>query len=410
MGAFRYQAIDAEGKRVNGVMESDSERQVRARLRDQRLRPLDVVAANDTGHSSAGVGFFASFAIRTRRLPVAELSLISRQLASLVQSGLPLDEALQICARQSRRLRVKTLLSQVRSRVMEGNTLAQAMAEHPGAFDRMYCAMVRAGESAGYLGEVLERLAEYTENGQQTRQKLQMALMYPLVLLGVSVLVVALLMTFVVPRLVSMFATSSRDLPMLTKMLIASSDFMGSVWALLLVAVLIGAVLWFKWWLREVDNRRRWHTLLLKIPLLNEILVQADSSRFASTLAILLASGVPLLDAVKIAAQVLNNEVMRTAAGQLAINVQEGASFSKSLQQSDVFPALLVQMAANGEANGTLAKQLAYAAANQERELSMRLGTAMALLEPLTIVLMGGLVTLIMLAVLLPIFDINTLI
>lgn len=410
MGAFRYQAIDAEGKRVNGVMESDSERQVRARLRDQRLRPLDVVAANDTGHSSAGVGFFASFSIRTRRLPVAELSLISRQLASLVQSGLPLDEALQICARQSRRLRVKTLLSQVRSRVMEGNTLAQAMAEHPGAFDRMYCAMVRAGESAGYLGEVLERLAEYTENGQQTRQKLQMALMYPFVLLGVSVLVVALLMTFVVPRLVSMFATSSRDLPMLTKMLIASSDFMGSVWALLLVAVLIGAVLWFKWWLREVDNRRRWHTLLLKIPLFNEILVQADSSRFASTLAILLASGVPLLDAVKIAAQVLNNEVMRTAAGQLAINVKEGASFSKSLQQSDVFPALLVQMAANGEANGTLAKQLAYAAANQERELSMRLGTAMALLEPLTIVLMGGLVTLIMLAVLLPIFDINTLI
>lgn len=405
MGAFRYQAIDAEGKRVNGVMESDSERQVRARLRDQRLRPLDVVAANDAIRTGAGFSLFR----RTQRLSVAELSLISRQLASLVQSGLPLDEALQISARQSRRVRVKTLLSQVRSRVLEGHSLAQAMAEHPGAFDRMYCAMVRAGESAGYLGEVLERLAEYTESGHQTRQKLQMALMYPLVLLAVSVLVVALLMSFVVPRLVSMFTASSRELPALTKALIASSEFLGSIWALVLLGVLVCAVMWVKWYLKDVDHRRQWHGVLLKIPLLNDVLIQIDSSRFASTLAILLGSGVPLLDSVKIAGQVLNNEVMRSATQQLAVKVQEGGSFSKSLQQADVFPPLLIQMAANGEANGTLARQLAYAAANQQRELTMRLGTTMALLEPLTIVLMGGLVALIMLAVLLPIFDINTL-
>lgn len=406
MASFTYQALDADGKKVTGVMEGDGERQVRAQLRAQNLKPL-AISSGKAPVSAAGL---ASVLRRQRRLSVAELSLVSRQLASLIQSGLPLDEALQISARQSRNIRVKTLLSQVRSRVLEGHTLAQAMSEHPAAFDRMYCAMVRAGESAGYLGEVMERLAEYTETGQQSRQKLQMALIYPLALLGVSVLVVSLLMTFVVPRLVSMFASSNRDLPGLTQALIVVSDFVASGWALLLLVVTIAAVVGFRWRLRDVSARKRWHQFLLHIPLLSDMLRQMDSARFASTLAILLSSGVPLLESVRIAAQVLDNEVMRTATEQLAVRVQEGGSFSKSMQQADVFPPLLVQMAANGEANGTLAKQLAYAADNQERELQMRLGTAMALLEPLTIVLMGGLVTLIMLAVLLPIFDINTLI
>ncbi|OFE11224.1 type II secretion system protein GspF [Pseudohongiella acticola] len=406
MASFTYQALDADGKRVTGVIEGDGERHVRAQLRAQNVRPL-VISSGKAPASAAG---FASLFRRQRRLSVAELSLVSRQLASLIQSGLPLDEALQISARQSRNIRVKTLLSQVRSRVLEGHTLAQAMSEHPAAFDRMYCAMVRAGESAGYLGEVMERLAEYTETGQQSRQKLQMALVYPMALLGVSVLVVSLLMTFVVPRLVSMFASSSRELPGLTRALIVVSDFMASGWALLLLFTTVAAVIGFRWRLRDLDARRRWHQFLLHVPLLSDMLRQMDSARFASTLAILLSSGVPLLESVRIAAQVLDNEVMRTATEQLAVRVQEGGSFSKSMRQADVFPPLLVQMAANGEANGTLARQLAYAADNQERELQMRLGTTMALLEPLTIVLMGGLVTLIMLAVLLPIFDINTLI
>jgi len=407
MASFRYQALDENGKSVSGVQEADSERQVRTQLRAQRLKPLEVTAVTATVASG---GTFLNWLKPRHKLSVAQLSLISRQLASLVQSGLPLDEALQISARQSRNMRVKGILSQVRSRVMEGQTLAQSMAEHPGAFDRMYCAMVRAGESAGFLGQVLERLAEYTESGQQSRQKLQMALIYPLVLLGVSLLVVVLLMTFVVPRLVSMFATSNRELPGLTRALIVSSDFLSSVWALVLLGGIVSAVIAFRWWLREQQNRLRWHKLLLRMPFLSENLRQMDSARFASTLAILLGSGVPLLESVRIAAQVLNNEVMRDSAQMLAVRVQEGGSFSKSLRQAEVFPPLLVQMAANGEANGTLARQLAYAAENQERELSIRLGTTMALLEPLTIVLMGGLVTLIMLAVLLPIFDINTLI
>lgn len=409
MAAFRYTALDAYGKRSQGLLEADSERQLRQQLRARQLKPLTVEAAASVA-SPASVGFRLSGWRPASRLSVAQLSLISRQLASLVQSGLPLDEALQICVRQSRQPRVSGMLSQIRARVMEGQTLAQAMGEHPAAFDRMYCAMVRAGESAGFLGVVLERLAEYTERSQQARQKIKMAMIYPLVLMGVSLAVVGLLMTFVVPRLVGMFASSNRELPMLTQLLISFSEFFSSVWALLSLLGGVFVVLGFRVWLRDPQHRLRWHHALLSAPVLGETLRQADSARFASTLAILLGSGVPLLESVRIAAQVLSNEVLRASATEVANKVQEGGGFARSLRQSDAFPPLLVQMAANGEANGTLARQLSYAADHQERELSVRLGTSMALLEPLTIVIMGGLVTLIMLAVLLPIFNINTLI
>jgi general secretion pathway protein F len=404
--ALRYKALDAQGRTVTGVMEADDERQLRQRLRQQNLKPLLVTATTGT-ESGAGVRQF--FKTR-RRLSVNQLSLLTRQLASLIKSGLPVDEVLRLTLEQSRGDHIKGLLAQVRSRVMEGLSLAQAMSEHPGAFDRMYCAMVRAGESAGFLGDVLERLAVHTENSQQTRQTLQTALIYPMVLMGVSISVVVLLMTFVVPRLVSMFASSNRDLPMLTQVLISISDFFRSGWALLLVFAMVAAMSGFKAWLRVSENRLQWHTLLLRVPGINNTLLQMDCARFASTLAILLGSGVPLLDALRIASEVLNNEQLRASALAVAARVQEGASFSKSLQQEDIFPPLLVQMAANGEANGTLATQLDYAAGWQSRELDVRLGTLMALLEPLTIVLMGGLITLIMLAVLLPVFDMSSLI
>ncbi|MDP3518943.1 MAG: type II secretion system inner membrane protein GspF [Pseudohongiella sp.] len=406
MTALRYKALDLQGRTVTGVMEADDERQLRQRLRQQNLRPLMVTVATGMENGSG-----LSHLLKPRRhLSVNQLSLLTRQLASLIKSGLPVDEVLRLTSEQSRGDHIKGLLAQVRSRVMEGQSLAQAMSEHPGAFDRMYCAMVRAGESAGFLGEVLERLALHTESSQQTRQKLQTALIYPLVLMGVSISVVVLLMTFVVPRLVSMFASSNRDLPVLTQVLISVSDFFRSGWALLLLVAVLAAIAGFKAWLRRSDNRLTWHSLLLRVPGLSNTLLQMDCARFASTMAILLGSGVPLLDALRIASEVLNNEQLRRSALAVAGRVQEGASFSKSLQQEEVFPALLVQMAANGEANGTLATQLDYAAGWQSRELDVRLGTLMALLEPLTIVLMGGLITLIMLAVLLPVFDMSSLI
>lgn len=406
MTALRYKALDVHGRTVSGVMEADDERQLRQRLREQQLRPLSITPAGSLLSATSGL-----LSLRKQhRLSVARLALLLRQLASLIKSGLPVDEALRLCGEQAQNDNLKALLAQVRSRVLQGQSLAQALSEHPGAFDRMACAMVRAGESSGFLGEVLERMAVHAESSQHTRQKLQTALIYPMVLLGVSIAVVVLLMSFVVPRLVSMFASSQRELPALTQGLIAVSDFMRSPWALLLALVMLAALTAFRIWLRDHHHRLRWHRLLLQLPALGSVVQQMDSARFASTLSILLDSGVPLVDALRIAAEVLANEHLRAHALQIAARVQEGGSFSKSLQQQAVFPPMLAQMAANGEANGTLPHQLAYAASWQERDLGVRLGTVMALLEPMTIVLMGGLITVIMLAVLLPVFEMSALI
>lgn len=407
MAAFSYRALNPAGKTIKGVLEGDSERQIRGQLRSQQLKPLVVrsVAEKEAVETSRRGLFSGSV-----RLNSKELSLITRQLASLVQSGLPLDETLQVAARQSRKEGIKGLLLQVRSRVVEGRSLAQALSEHPKSFDHMYRAMVRAGESAGFLGQILERLADYTESSQHTKQRLQMAMVYPLVLLGVSVSVIGILMAFVVPDLIGIFENSERELPLLTNILIAVSDFVSSWRGLVsLIACILGAVL-FKVWLRDDKNRMRWHRFLLRVPVINGVLVQADSTRFSATLAILLSSGVPLLEALKIAGEVLSNLVLRSSSQDVALAVQEGSSLSRALDRAKVFPPLLVQMVASGEANGTLPDQLNHTARNQDRELEMMLGTTLGLLEPFTVVFMGLIVTLIVLAILLPIFDINKLV
>jgi general secretion pathway protein F len=409
MAAFSYRALNPAGKTIKGVLEGDSERQVRIQLRAQQLKPLAVrsVAEREAAAESSGRrGLFGG----SKRLSAKDLSLITRQLASLVHSGLPLDEALQVAARQTRKEGIKGMLLQIRSRVVEGRSLAQALGEHPKAFDHMYRAMVRAGESAGFLGQVLERLADYTESSQHTRQRLQMAMVYPLVLLGVSMSVIGILMAFVVPDLIAIFENSERELPALTKILIATSDFVSSWWGLATLIAIILAGVGFKLWLREDKNMMRWHRFLLRVPVINDVLIQADSARFSATLAILLSSGVPLLEALKIAGQVLGNQVLRASSQEVAVAVQEGSSLSRALERAKVFPPLLVQMVASGEANGTLSEQLNHAARNQERELEMMLGTTLGLLEPFTVVFMGVVVTLIVLAILLPIFDINQLV
>ncbi|MGQ9426928.1 type II secretion system inner membrane protein GspF [Gilvimarinus sp. F26214L] len=407
MAAFSYRALNPAGKTIKGVLEGDSERQVRAQLRAQKLKPLAVrsVAQKEAEEAGARRGLLGG-----RRLSSKDLSLITRQLASLVQSGLPLDETLQVAARQSRKESIKGLLLQVRSRVVEGRSLAQALGEHPKAFDHMYRAMVRAGESAGFLGQILERLADYTESSQATRQRLQMAMVYPLVLLGVSVTVIGILMAFVVPDLIAIFQNSDRELPMLTKILIAVSDFVSSWRGLVALLAVIGAIAGFRFWLRDEKNRMRWHRFLLRVPVINDVLIQADSARFSATLAILLSSGVPLLEALRISGQVLGNLVLRASSMEVAAAVQEGSSLNRALDRARVFPPLLVQMVASGEANGTLSEQLNHAARNQDRELEMMLGTTLGLLEPFTVVFMGVIVTMIVMAILMPIFNINQLV
>jgi general secretion pathway protein F len=403
--AYRYRALNPKGKIVKGVLEGDSERQVRAQLRGQSLRPVEVFEANrpDVGK----VGLRPSLILS--RISAGDLALMTRQLATLVEANLPLDEALQAAAEQSRSTRIKGMLLQVRSRVAEGHTLAYAMGEFPRVFNDMYRAMVNAGEHAGFLGPVLQQLADYTEQRQYTGQKLKMAMIYPFILLGVAVAVVLLLLVFVVPELVGIFAHSKRELPALTRGLIATSDFFQNYG----VYVLLGAaalVVLFRHLLRNPRRRKRWHRTLLRVPGVSRVVIAMDTARFASTLSILMASGVPLLESLRIAGAVLTNLVLREDSEAVAERVQEGSSLNRALRQSGRFPPMMVHMVASGETSGELETMLERSATNQERELEMTMGTLMSLFEPLMVVFMGGMVLTIVLAILLPIFDLNTMV
>ncbi|WNO08978.1 type II secretion system inner membrane protein GspF [Teredinibacter sp. KSP-S5-2] len=411
MPAFTYQALDAKGKKVKGVIEGDSERHVRNQLRAKQLKPLTVKsshkkAANDNNKSS---GFSLNFNLGGPRLGYRDISLLTRQLASLIQSGLPLDEVLQATAKQSRKPAAKTIMLQVRSRVLEGLSLAQSMAELPRVFDHLYRAMIRAGESSGYLGPVLEQLADYTERSQETKQKLQMAMIYPITMLVVSITVVSILMVKVVPKLMGLFENSKTELPFATKLLIAMSNFLVNYGFFLLLGV-VGVAIFISWLLKSESRQKKWHKMQLKLPVFGNLILQSQSARYSSTLGLLTNSGVPLLEALKIAAQVLTNRVLKEASAEVAMSVQEGMSLNKALAQVDVFPPLLVQMVASGEANGQLAEQLLHVSKNQERELEFSVNTAMGLLEPFMVLFMGGMVVFIVMAILLPIFKLNQMV
>lgn len=405
MTAFRYRALNPGGKLVRGVVEADSQRQVRTQLRAQQLRPIEVQAAARAEAANAG--------LRSRLLPTrikaGELALLTRQLATLVQSNLPLADCLQAAAEQTRRPRIKAMLLQIRSRVSEGHTFAYALAEYPQVFNEMYRAVVAAGEHAGFPGPVLEQLADYAERRQHSGQKLRMAMIYPFILLGVALAVIAALMVFVVPELVGIFAQSNRQLPPLTRALIASSDFLRDYGHVMFGAVLVATVL-ARRALRDPARRRRWHGLLLRTPVIAGLIIALDTARFASTLSILMASGVPLLEALRIAGQVLVNRALRESSEQVALQVQEGASLSQALDRAGHFPPMMVHMVASGESSGALEDMLERSATNQERQLEMTLGTALGLFEPLMVVVMGGIVLVIVLAILLPIFDLNTMV
>ena len=409
MAAYKYRALDSDGKLIKGVLEGDSERQIRAQLRTKSLRPIEVTsagrrAANGTrADPGAKRGWFAP------RLSASELALVTRQLATLVASSLPLDECLQAAAEQTRRASTKALLLQVRSKVAEGHTLAHAMRQFPQTFGDMYRAMVTAGEQAGQLGPVLEQLADYTENRQHTAQKLQMALIYPFVLIGVAIAVVTALMVFVVPEMVGIFAQTKTELPPLTVALIATSDFLTNYGVLLMVGLVILVVV-IQRLLKNPVYKKVSDATLLRVPGIRRVLIGMDTSRFSSTLSILMASGVPLLDALKIAGAVMNNLVLRASSQEVASKVQEGSSLNRALSQEDYFPPMMVHMVASGETSGELESMLERSASNQERELEATLGTVMALFEPIMVVFMGGLVLTIVMAILLPIFDLNTMV
>jgi general secretion pathway protein F len=404
MAAYSYKALAADGQISKGILEGESERQVRNLLRQRQLKPIDVTLTRASPDNLA-----QGSPDRYYKLGMAELALFTRQLATLVQAGVPLDEAIAATAKQTPEAKVKSLLLQLRGKVVAGHSLAGSLAEFPQAFSELYQAMVRAGEHAGKLGEVLDQLADHIENRQQMQQKLQMALVYPLALLLVAVSVIVILMVFVMPKLVDLFVRTQTQLPLLTQGLIIVSNFVANFWWLLLLAMIAGIAL-VRRLLQLMIWRTRWHQLLLRLPIVARLLITADTARFAATLSILVSSGVALVEAISIAASVMSNLWLRLATRHVALAVQEGGSLARALDNTGFFPPMLTQMVASGESSGTLETMLKRAAQTQERELDNTLTGLMKIMEPMIIVVMAVVVGAIVMAVLLPIMQMNTLV
>ena len=403
MGAFEYVAVDARGRERKGVLEGDTPRQVRQLLRERELIPLEVTEVSQRGETGRARG-------KVRRgINAADLALFTRQLATLVRSGLPLEEALSAVAEQTEKARVKRVIVGVRSRVMEGHALAEGMGDFPQAFPELYRSTVAAGEQSGHLDGVLERLADYTESRQRLRQQVAGALGYPAVLVVLSLLIVALMMTYVVPKVVAVFETSGQGLPALTRGLIAVSEFSADYGLMLLVVLALG---WFGFHrsLRHEGVRLRWDRFKLRLPLLGRLSRALNTARFTRTLAILSGSGVPVLDSLRISGQVVENLPMRRAVEDAAARVREGAGIARSLGASRLFPPMMVHLIASGETSGRLEEMLGRTADNQENEINAILGNVLSLLAPLVIVMMGCIVLIIVLAILLPIINMNQLV
>ena len=403
MAAYEYTALDAAGRETRGVLDGDSARQVRQLLRDQSLLPVTVTEVSDAAPRRS---FQLSFG---NRIGMGDLALLTRQLATLVRSGIPLEESLLAVSQQSEKVRVRSVVAAVRARVLEGRTLAEGLSAFPTVFNEMYRAMVNAGEQSGNLDLVLERMADYGENRQILQQKIRNAMIYPVLLTIICLGIVGLLLIYVVPEVVRVFEAGDQELPILTRILIATSDFLRSWWWLLL-AVVVGAAWGFRRWLREPEARFRYDAFKLRMPLIGRVTRGNNAARFARTFSILTASSVPVLEALRIAAEVVINTPMRRAVQDAAVRVREGAPIARSIGASKLFPPMLVHLIASGETSGELEAMLQRAADNQERELDGVVNTAVGILGPMMILLMGGFVFVIVIALLLPIFQLNQLV
>jgi general secretion pathway protein F len=404
MGAFEYVALDPGGKEKKGVLEGDTARQVRQQLRDKGWMPVEVqeTTERETGKRKRRIGL-------RRGVSATDLALITRQLATLVRSGLPLEETLQAASQQTEKARLKSMLLAVRSRVMEGHTLATGLSDFPHVFPELYRTTVSAGEQSGHLDVVLERLADYTESRQQMQQKIQLALFYPVLLTLVAVGVVIGLMTYVVPQVVQVFENIGQELPVLTRSLIATSAFMRN-YGLMLLLLLAGGGALASWILSKEGPKRRFHGFLLRLPLIGRLERGINAGRFARTFSIVTASGVPVLEGLRIASEVMSNVPMREAVEEATRKVREGASIHAALEKSGHFPPMTVHLIASGESSGKLEEMLERAATNQEREIETLIAALMGLFEPVLILVMGALVLIIVLAILLPIFNLNQLV
>ena len=410
MAAFEYIALDAKGKEKKGIIEADTAKLARQILRDQSLTPLQIDNTKASGKKSEkDTTQSGSSKLFQRGINSTELALITRQLATLVQAALPLEETLAAVANQSDKPRIRTMMYAIRSKVMEGHTLAVGMAEFPKVFSQLFCATIDAGEKSGHLDTVLERLADYTENRQELQSKVSQAMIYPSFLTIFAILIVGFLMAYVVPQVVAVFDDIGEELPGLTLGLISISDFVvnyGVYVFFAFVAIVIG----MKILLRQPQHQERYHRLLLKIPLIQKLVRGLNTALFTRTFSILAGSGVTALESMKISAQVVVNLPLRNAILDATDRVREGSGISKALESSKLFPPITLQLIASGENSGKLEEMLSRASNQLEREQVTLIAFIVGIMEPIIISVMGLMVLLIVLGILLPIFDLNQLV
>lgn len=405
MAAFRYEALDSEGKTARGVIEADGLRQARTRMRELGLMVVKVDAVTQ---DSINTGSGQRWRLR-RGISSAQLSMVTRQLATLLEAGLPLEQSLNALIEQSEDESVRHILAGVRSELLSGNTLAQAMGQYQSVFPDIYRALIKAGEASGELDHVMMRLADYTESRQVLRQKVILAFVYPAIVTLVAIVVVMGLLVYVVPQVVSVFQQSHQTLPLLTRLMIGLSSLLQATWLYLLIAV-IGAGFAVRTLLKREEIRYQWHRRLLRLPLLGRLVRGINTARMASTLAILAGSGVPLLVSLQAAAGVVTNLPMRRALDDASKKVREGVTLSRALAVSGLFPPILVHLISSGESSGKLDAMLDRAATQQEQEISNYTSVLTSLMEPVLILVMGAVVLTIVLAILMPIIDMNQMV
>ena len=411
MPVYAYKGLNAKGRNVGGIIDADTPKTARLKLRKSGIYPTDLNEENEQKKTSAAEIVRTQFDIRTvfERITPQDLALITRQLATLVGAGLPLVDCLGALVEQVDGARQKRILSQVRQGVVEGRTLADAMKAHPRVFNDLYVNMVRAGEASGALDLVLMRLADYTERAAQLRNKVRSALTYPVVAGLVSGGILFFLLSYVVPKVTRIFAETKQELPTMTVILLAISHVASEYWWLIL-GVLVAVVIGVRVSIRTPTGRLRFDRAQLRIPYFGKLLKKVALARFARTLSTLLLGGIPLLQSLEIVKHVVNNAVLKNAIDDGRTAIREGQSVAEPLKRSGLFPPLLVHMIAVGEKSGELEQMLSRAADAYDNEVESSVNSLTSIMEPVMIIFMGGVVLFIVMAILLPIFELNQLV
>lgn len=403
MAAFEYKALDAKGKSKKGLLEADTAKQVRQQLREQGLVPIEIEPASQKEKKqSSGMGLFQP------KISTTDLALITRQLATLVGSGLTIESALLAVAEQCDKARLKRTVMAIRSKVVEGYSLAEGMQEFPYIFDHLFRSMVAAGEKSGHLDEVLNRLADYSEQRQTTKSQLTQALVYPAMLTIFAIGIVSFLLASVVPKIVGQFVKSGSELPGTTQFMLSMSNFVTDFGLYVVFAVLLALVV-LQRLLLKAPFKLAFDRFLVRLPMVGKVILTVNTARFARTLSILTSSAVPILEGMRISGNVLSNTYIKEAVLKASDNVKEGSSLKNALQGTKVFPAMMLHMIGSGEKSGELEQMLKRCADNQENELSATLKISLSLFTPMITAVMAGMITFIVMAIIQPIMAMNSL-